>query len=353
MNETDEEAAARIVRENMDERRESQSLRRALETERAEKHDLLLKLDLLNRIQGAELAPPTWLTPKRNVKDRHAIPTLLLTDTHWDEVVRPEEIDFLNKYDRPIGAMRLKKVAEDFILTCRDRLTGYDYDGVMLMCGGDMFSGNIHEELKETNVSTLFDAVVYWTPLFEAVIKMLADEFGKVHVIGVVGNHGRLTRKPRAKLRAQDNVDWLLYKLTARYLSGDKRITFTVSDGPDAMVSVYETRYLLTHGDQFRGGTGISGALAPLMLGSARKTRRQSKAGHPYDVMVIGHWHQFLNLATKGLIVGPTLKGYDEYASLGNFDPEPAGSAMWLTLPERGADFVRAIVAQDRKAENW
>src|SRR5439155_961093 len=131
---------------------------------------------------------------------------------HFDEVVRPEEIGYLNCYNRKIAEQRLKRAFDKSIVLARDYLKGVIYDGVVLFLGGDMFSGNIHEELKETNAATLMDSLVHWIEYLEAGVKQLANEFGKVHVVCVVGNHGRMTKKPRAKLRARDNIDWALYK---------------------------------------------------------------------------------------------------------------------------------------------
>jgi hypothetical protein len=128
----------------------------------------------------------------------------------------------------------------------------------------------------------------------------------------VVGNHGRRQRKPHAKNRAQDNFDFFFYHLLAKLLSGEKGISFAISEAADQPYIVYNTRYLLTHGDQFRGGSGIAGMLSPLMIGDARKRQREQAVRRPYDYMIMGHWHQLGFL--RGLIVNGSLKGYDEYA---------------------------------------
>ena len=89
------------------------------------------------------------------------------------------------------------------------------------------------------------------------------------------------------------------------------------------------------------------------MLGQARKSRRSVAANKPYDALVIGHWHQHLWLPSKGIIAGGTMKGYDEYAYLGNFDFEAANQALWLTTPEHGITFPVQVFCQDREAEGW
>jgi len=221
----------------------------------------------------------------------------------------------------------------------------------VLFIGGDLFSGVIHDELTETNTETLYASVVRWLDPLEAAINSLADHFGWLHIAAVVGNHGRRTRKPRAKQRAQDNIEWLTYRVLARENRGNKRITWQIPDAADALVQVYDHRFLLTHGDQFRGGSGISGALSPLMLGSHRKTRRALSAGRPYDHLVMGHWHQMLTL--PGIIVSGSMKGYDEFAYTSNFPYEEPQQAFWVTTPERGVTLSAPLHVMDREAEGW
>lgn len=315
--------------------------------------DLTTKLGLFERMDTIRPDPPTWLVPKTPAGAHPAIPTLLVTDVHWDEVVRPEQIDGINAYNRRIAEARLQRGFEGAITTCRDRFKGYSYEGFVVALGGDVLSGLIHEELRETNEAAIMESVLGVLDPLEAGLRLLAKEFGHVDVEAVVGNHGRRTQKPVFKNRAQDNFDWLVYKIIERDFRGSKNIAVRVSDAMDAQYALYSTRYLLTHGDQFKGGSGISAALAPLMLGSHRKTKRQAAAGKPYDIMVMGHLHQKLSLEDKGLIVGPCPKGFDEYAYGNNFDPSPPAFALWLTTPTGVTTGVQSILVQDRAAENW
>ena len=300
-----------------------------------------------------DITPPKWMQTKRERGKHHATPTLLLTDTHFDEIVRPEEVDWLNAYNREIAERRLRVCIERTIELAREYFTGLTYDGFLLMMGGDIFSGTIHQELRETNETPILASVAHWEDLLAAAIERLATEFGKLHIACTYGNHGRQSRKPIAKNRAWDNYEWLLYTHLAKHFSGSKAITFQIPDAADCHVTTYGVRYDLNHGDQFRGGSGIAGALSPLMLGAARKSRRAVSANTPYDLMAMGHWHQHLWLPSKGLIVGGAMKGYDEYAYLGNFDYEPANQAMWLATPEHGVTFPVQVFVQDREAEGW
>jgi hypothetical protein len=309
------------------------------------------ELGLYREIERTKLDVPTWMR-KTSSRKHHGTAMMIFSDPHFDEVVRPEQVAYYNAYNADIAEKRTRRFFEKGISLARDYIAGIQYDGAVLFLTGDNFSGTIHDELSATNERPLLESLLYWTERFAPGIRMLADDFGHLTVPCVVGNHPRLTRKPVAKNRAQDNVDWLFYHLLAREFKSDKRVTFMVSDAADLLVPVYGTTYLETHGDQFRGGSGISAQLSPLMIGQNRKTRRQLALGKPYDWMVMGHWHSY-SPAFKGIMVSGSLKGLDEYAYINNFEPEPPRLSFWITTPERGAGFFNPIEPMDRGAEGW
>src|SRR3990167_3931608 len=98
---------------------------------------------------------------------------------------------------------------------------------------------------------------------------------------------------------------------------------------------IFHTKFLLTHGDQFRGGSGIAGAIHPWLLGNARKLKTYTGMRQSYDWLVQGHWHQ-LTLGVSGIITNGALKGLDEYAYVSNFPYEPPLQALWLVQPNVG-----------------
>lgn len=332
-------------------RRENGTLRRQLDASRVREQDLQRLLDFHDAITAARPKPPRWLTPKKTSGGHRATVVSLLSDTHFDEVVNPDEIGGLNAYDRDIATMRLERWAANTILMARDYLAGVTYDGIVVMLGGDLFTGNLHD-LAETNEDTLFGSLLYWSEQLAAAIDLLTAEFGKVHIPVVVGNHGRLTRKPRTKLRARDNLDWMLGHMLARQLSSDA-VTFDIPDSTDAWVDVYGTTHLLTHGDQVTGGGGVGGIWPPIMRMSGRKAQRYAAEGRTFDTMAIGHWHQLIMAPEQGLIVNGSLKGYDEYAAVSNFRPERPQQAMWIVTPEHGISLSAPILVADRRKEGW
>lgn len=337
---------------------ETGQLRRELRTERAKSQALAEELADLRQHAGfaealnaSPTSPPKWTRRKAAKTKRRAIATLLVTDTHFGEVVTPSEMNDYSAYNRDIAEQRLRRAFEGFVTTAHDSVSGLDYDGACVMLGGDIVTGYIHDELKETNDETVAESVVHWTEQLEAGLKLVADEFPNVFVPAVPGNHDRWPKKKQAKRKARDSVTWIIYQFLAKAFQDDDRVTVQPSEAADLTFDLHDHTYLLTHGDQFQGGSGISGALAPLMLGHHRKGKRNEKMGQPYDTMVMGHFHQDLWL--PGVIVGNCLKGYDEYAYSKNLLPSVPSQSFWVNVPGAGPTLHAQIPVQDREAEGW
>ena len=296
--------------------------------------------------------PPKWISLKKPKKSS-AIAVAMLSDTHWDEVVSPEEVDYVNKYDREIAEKRLYRFVDRTIALARDYVTGpVEVTGLTLFLGGDMVSGDIHEELTETNSGTMLETVVHWTGQLASAITTLADHFEKVHIAGVVGNHGRRTRKSRSKKRVRDNFDWLIYQSVSTMLKDDKRITWQIPEAADTVVKVHNTRFLLTHGDKVRGGGGVGGIWPPI---KRMQFRLKANPQTAHDIMCIGHWHQLVLAPSSGLVVNGSPKGWDEYAATSGFEyhEQDTAQAFMLVTPEYGVTVSAPIFCVDRKAEGW
>lgn len=278
---------------------------------------------------------PDWIAKSHTGKNDIAVPMAFASDWHLDEVVNLAQMDGVNEYNRKIAVARAENFFDNTVRLAEHYVSGIRYDGIYLLLGGDLFSGNIHEELKQTNEATIIESILYWVEPVASGIRYLADKFQRVHIPCVVGNHGRLTHKPVAKNRVQDNFDFLFYNMLAMSLRDDKRITWDIAQSADCRFTVLDTAFLLTHGDQFKGGNGIAGLLSPLLIGDHRKRKKHAALHRPYDWMVMGHWHQLI-LGVMGILVNGSLKGYDEFATIYNFAFEPPQQALWLVQPRRG-----------------
>lgn len=292
--------------------------------------------------------PPQWArTPARKASSP-GVPTLLASDWHWGEVVDLAQVGGVNRYDLAIARSRARTMIETTSHLLRIISPKMSYPGICFALGGDMVTGDIHEELEATNETEIMPTFKDLHETLIWCIESLAEDFGHVFVPCVTGNHGRNTKKIRAKGRTHTSFDWLLYVMLAKHFERDRRIQFMIPEGPDALYRIYNHRYLLTHGDQFRGGDGMIGPLGPIMRGDHKKRSRNAQIAQEYDTLLVGHFHQLMQL--RRLIMNGSLIGYNEYANQGNFPFEDAAQALWLTHPQHGITFSMPVHVQRRQA---
>lgn len=293
---------------------------------------------------------PAWLVKPTSNKRSPGVPTLFASDWHWGEVVDPEQVGGVNAYNLTIATNRARNLITHTIDLLKNHMVNPSYPGIVFALGGDMFSGDIHEELTETNELDIMPTMLDLYGVLVWCIKTLADNFGQVFIPAVTGNHSRNTRKPRMKGRAFTNFDWLLYQFLAKKFEDDKRIQFLIPSGPDALYAIYNHRYLLTHGDQWRGGDGVIGPIGPIFRGDQKKRARNAQYGQEYDTLICGHWHTQMQLSR--LIVAGSLKGVDEYSFNGNFSYEIPQQPLWVTHKDRGITFHVPVFVDQKKEKD-
>jgi hypothetical protein len=286
--------------------------------------------------------PARWLGERQATPSAAGIPTLLLSDLHWGEVVRGSEIADVNHYDLDTAQTRLRSVVEKTMVLLRDHVIG-DYPGIVVCLGGDMISGSIHDELLQTNEGTVMQQTLDLFEHLQTAITKLADEFGRVHLPCVTGNHGRSNKKWQAKQRAHLSYEWLLYQFLERAFKDDERITWQIPEGPDTDWEIVGTRYRLTHGDTFKGGDGIIGPIGPVTRGTLKRGRMADAMGAPFDVLLLGHWHTLTWGAN--FVINGSLKGFDEFAMSLSITPEPPAQALWLTTEKHGRTIQLPVYA--------
>ncbi len=313
-------------------------LKRELEEARTEADTAAALREFIGtaKLAAEKLDPPKWMHAPKTSK-APGVPKLMLSDLHWGEVVRAGQIGGVNSYNLAIARRRLVTTVDTTIALCKILDPEMRYPGIVMPLGGDMISGSIHDELAASNeLNTMPTLLDLYSHLVSA-IRLMADTFGNVFLPCVSGNHDRDTKKTWSKDRNHTSFGWLLYQFLAAAFAGDKRVTFFIPDGPDALYRIYSTRYLLTHGDQFRGGDGIIGPLGPVTRGEQKKNTRNAAVGQDYDVMEFGHFHK--RMLTARLRGNGSLKGYDEYAASNNFGFEPPSQNFWMTHPDHGITF--------------
>lgn len=332
------------------------ALKRELRTEREKTNRLAQQvvtlrrsLDLAEAVAGATPTPPEWVAQKPK-KAHSATVALFISDTHFDEVVNPEEVGGLNAYNREIAMLRIERAFTGAVKLARDYLSGINITGAIVMFGGDIISGEIHHELQMSNEATTVQTLVHWLEPLQAGVDLIASEFGRVHCVGVPGNHGRRTHKPKYKGRAADNYDTLLYHLLARQTAERDDVTWQIPESLYADVNINGLSVRVEHGDEAKGGSGISSAMAPLLLLQHRRVRQYSAADQPLDLILTGHFHT--RYSAPGILTGGTLKGQDEYAAGKGFAYQPPSQEL-LVVGDGQLVLNAPVWVMDRTAEGW
>jgi len=272
----------------------------------------------------------------RKLKSNAGIPTLMCSDWHWGEVVREEQVEFLNSYNLDIAKERATRTFETALEVLFHHQSGMSYDGMVVSFGGDMFSGNIHEELRATNERPIHECLLDLTETLSSSIVRLAGEFCGLYIPCVSGNHGRIDFRPTAKNASVDNYDYLLYRMVQLQVQarmGSKcNVNFDISPSLDTRYGVYNTTYLLTHGDQANSSTKSDDFWASMMRLASRKQERNARGRSAgFDYMTVGHFHKYGTVSN--IIVNGSLKGYCEWTYKNNYSFERPIQALWITHP--------------------
>jgi hypothetical protein len=332
-------------------KRDKDSVARQLRDSTAEADELATELALYRRDFSDR---PEWLGEVRDDGQHHGTLVAFFSDAHFGEVVQPGELGGYNAYDLAIAEKRTRMFFERTITVARHYLAGVEYDGIVLPLGGDLVSGDIHDELIETNEQSTLRTVETCLPWLQAGIEMLAEEFGRVHVVSAPGNHGRNSKKPRHKKRSENNADTHVARLLAVTLRDEQAVTFDIPESTDVDFDVYGHVFSMEHGDNLRfNGTSEIGSFGPVKRGNLRKTKKRQEMGRQFRYGLYGHFHQFIPAYTQGFVMNGSLKGYDEYASDGQFAPEPAQQALMVVTPEHGITVTAPVICTKRSEEGW
>jgi len=263
------------------------------------------------------------------------MPILMCSDWHVGEVINAREMDGVNEYNCDIARIRYNRLIERTIRIATVHMGKPNYPGIVYARLGDMVSGEIHDELKETNDLHSIEAMRFLCDMESEGLERLRKAFGRVHVVTTPGNHGRTTKKPHAKRFANTNYDTLSAWLLERQFKNDNNITFETSESGDVLLPIYGYNVLCTHGDRIgsRGGEGFIGPAATIARGVKRTRDYYNSLGTRIDTVLMGHFHTKLELEHS--FTNGCLSGVSEYSKSGRM--EPAVPSQWLLFlhPER------------------
>jgi hypothetical protein len=286
--------------------------------------------DIRSSVLGlvAEIPRPRLIVPAKGTSQRDGRTVIIqISDVHYGETVHLDEMDGTNCYSAAIAQARLGRGFAKAASLMTEHWTGKPPDKIVLCLGGDLISGDIHEELAQSNYPKVPAATKEVGEHIAGGICLLRKKVKcPIEVYSVPGNHGRLSRKPQSKARALTNLDLLATDFAEAAVRGARvdGITFYQSSSPDAYFSTYDWNWLLTHGDTMgsKGGMGYVGPAATIVRGHRKLIDTSWRSGRAVHYVLTGHLHTTLE-TTFGWANGSCV-GYSEYGRDLRCDPEPA-----------------------------
>lgn len=297
-------------------------------------------------LQPDSLRIPSWQVKVGSEKSQPEIPTLFTSDFQAGEVIRSSELDFPNNYNPDIFRERYRRLIQTSVKLLEREDPKMRYPGMVYLRGGDAVSGDIHADLSETQDTVPTEQTQMVAEEEIRGLEELLKVVPKITVYSVPGNHDRTTFKPRAKRFVALTYDYLAIWAIESYFKakGETRITFCAPPSGDAYFSIFNTNYLLTHGDRIgsRGGAGFIGSSGTIMRGIYKCRQQYARMGRPVDYVLTGHFHVAMQLPNG--IANGCLAGFSEYAkSELRAEPEPPTQTMWWTHPKWGLTTIRRI----------
>lgn len=309
--------------------------------------ELNLRLDETLGLVNTEAEVPEWIGDNSD-NASNSIPVLMVSDIHYGENVNPNEVPNANCYSPEVAKARWDRLINNTILKTRSK--DKPCKGIVVCFLGDDISGDIHDELKETNDKTPVDACMEIASQKVKMLRAFEKEYGKVWVVSVMGNHGRTTKKPQSKGLAEHNYDSLVAAIVKKQMEGDKNISFYTPKSGEAYFELNGVNFLATHGDRIgsRGGQGFIGCSATIARGQHKTRQAYAQIGKPIDWLLIGHFHTPMQL--EHTIANGTTVGYSQYARDLKIEPSYPSQTLFFVNDKYGVtDVSRIYVTNDEQ----
>jgi len=233
---------------------------------------------------------------------------LLLSDVHVGQLTTLEATNGVYQHNLEVFRKQVGKLwkAIQSIVNIERPSVGWRRLHVFML--GDMVEGdNLREGMRIEAVATqqVMELLAELRNLFVGLLGL----FEEIRVVGVPGNHGRITRRPgiggSGVLSPVQNLDWLAYRFLQASLSDQERITWEFPQAMFAQVEVMGHRFVLEHGGSLRGGAfGAFGSIPYYACDRAMASLIGVLEERP-DYYCVGHVHRsaILSAPGKGMIL--------------------------------------------------
>lgn len=282
------------------------------------------------------------IEPSLSSGESEATAVVLLSDWHYEEVVKPQSVNHLNKYDEKIASECIVKTFQTVVKYIKLQQKETTINNLVMALLGDFISGGIHDELKEGNSLLPGEAIWKVQNHIASGIKFILDNTNVNLIIPCAsGNHGRTTEKQRVATEYGNSLEWLMYKNLEQYFANNKRVSFVVNEGYHTYLDVYGYTLRFHHGHSMRFMGGVGGIYIPV-----NKAIAQWNKSKKADLDCFGHFHQMRDGGT--FISNGSIIGWSPYAIKIKADFEKPKQAFFMIDKKYFVNLVRPIVLNGR-----
>lgn len=250
---------------------------------------------------------PLSYKPRKTTKLQRAVPFIVASDWHYEELVDSDTVAGLNEYNLAIARLRIRAFWQNSLKLLQKQTRDVKTDKVVLALLGDFISGSIHDELMESNQLPPAFAIIEVQELIAGGIQYLLDNTTFSYYIPChTGNHGRMGER-RIATEAGNSLEYYMYYNLRNHFAGNPRVSFYISKGYHSYVEVFDYTVRFHHGHNIRYGGGVGGATIPTL-----KAIANWNTGRWADYDVFGHLHHFFPADT--FIINGSIIGWNAFA---------------------------------------
>jgi len=269
--------------------------------------------------------------PPRSIKNYSGYTQfILLSDLHFEEAISRKDVGQANEFNWDIAKVRLGRVFSESVRSYRGEKK------IVVMSGGDIFSGIIHDTLESTT-KPLGEAVAELATILSGYLIVMSSIYEEVYMPCIHGNHGRISEHKKATGQGF-NFEYLFHQILKAQLAAYTNIKIEISTTGLLAFNCNGKTIGLHHGDMFR----FSGDMKFLRV---KEAFRQTTGLVP-DNIFQGHTHKFSieEMPNSGkYITNGSLTGINGYCHTNGFLGLDWGQTIGTITPTGKIDYIKLV----------
>jgi len=249
--------------------------------------------DAFSNFELPKIKAPTFKSTKHNTPETAVV---VFADWQMGKITPSYNTEVLEK--------RIELYTEKLLEITEIQRLHHNVDDLHVWLLGDIVEG---EEIF-AGQSHLIDSGLYrqvginGPKILSKFLTTALENFKRVHVTGIIGNHGAVGGKMRRSHDPETNMDRLLYKILELIFAKEDRISFNIPDGKGernwyAVDNIGNYSSLLIHGDQLPAPAQYYGYYKKIM------GWKDGAIPEHFDDVFMGHYHQQFKMTIGSTIL--------------------------------------------------